>query len=184
MRIGLLTDTHIPWVGKELPREVMDALQDVDLILHAGDIYSHAVLDQLEEVAPVLAALGDDDYPSSDSRVREKHVVSISGFVLWMLHEGPPLNGSTYWLPRWLNNRVLPGEKYLKPNIIISGHEHRTVLERTDGMLQINSGSATYLGYKKGLGTVGILDLNPGAANIEIVDLKDSEKNLQYQFCL
>ncbi len=56
MLIGLISDTHIPWAVKELPPEVGEAFRGVDLILHAGDIYSHAVLDELERIAPVLAA--------------------------------------------------------------------------------------------------------------------------------
>ena len=53
MRIGLVTDTHVPWEEKELPREVLKAFEGVDLILHGGDIYSHVVLDDLETIAPV-----------------------------------------------------------------------------------------------------------------------------------
>ena len=61
MRIGLITDTHIAWEEKELPIRVMDIFQGMDMILHAGDIYSHSVLDDLEKIAPVYAALGDDE---------------------------------------------------------------------------------------------------------------------------
>ncbi len=172
----MLTDTHIPWVGKELPRVVMDTLQDTDLILHGGDIYSHAVLDQLEEIAPVLAALGDDDYPTLDSRVKEKHVVVVDSFVIWLLHEGPPINGSSYWLPRWLKHRTAVEEPYLPPDIIISGHEHRTILDHIDGILQINSGSATYLDYKEGLGSVGLLEITSGTARVELINLLNSNK--------
>jgi len=47
MRIGLLSDTHIPEARSGLPPEVKKAFEGVDLILHAGDIYSLSVLDEL-----------------------------------------------------------------------------------------------------------------------------------------
>jgi len=74
MRIGLLSDTHIPEVTRVLPHEVTQAFHDVDLILHAGDIYDPTVLDELERIAPILASEGDDDYwreTKDDRRVKE-----------------------------------------------------------------------------------------------------------------
>ena len=37
MRIGLISDTHIPTAGRDLWPQVYDALRGVDLIMHAGD---------------------------------------------------------------------------------------------------------------------------------------------------
>ena len=61
MRIGLLSDTHIPETEKKLPPELIEAFQGVDLILHAGDIYVPSVLDDLQRIAPVLDARGGAD---------------------------------------------------------------------------------------------------------------------------
>ncbi|MFC1991982.1 metallophosphoesterase family protein, partial [Chloroflexota bacterium] len=79
MRIGLLSDTHIPSVEKELPEIITSALRGVDLILHGGDIYTPSVLDDLEHIAPVLAASGDDDFGDtlSDERVKGKHILKL-----------------------------------------------------------------------------------------------------------
>jgi putative phosphoesterase len=154
MRIGLISDTHIPWERSELPPQVIEAFQGVDLILHAGDIYAHSVLDHLEQIAPVLAALGDDDYNRPDPRVQEKHVLKLEGLTLWLIHERPYIldpNG--------------------KPDIIVFGHEHRTVLERSGEVFHINSGSPTFLNYRRGLGTVAILEINSGRAEAKIIQL-------------
>lgn len=172
MRIGLLTDTHIAWEEKELPRRVLDIFQDVDLILHAGDIYAHFVLDDLARIAPVLAALGDDDYPTNDSRIKEKHILELEDLKIWLIHEGPYLPLPEPWITRWWERRSNPGETgYGKPDIIISGHEHCTRIERADGILCINSGSPNLLHYRRGPGTVGILDIENGKADIEIIRL-------------
>ena len=62
MRIGLISDTHIPTAGRDLWPQVYDALRGVDLIMHAGDLHDPAVLDWLELLAPVLAVSGNGDY--------------------------------------------------------------------------------------------------------------------------
>ena len=159
MRIGLLSDTHIPEAAKELPPEVTQAFQGVDLILHAGDIYSVSVLDDLEKIAPVLAARGDDDYASTviDRRVKDKHVLKFQGLTLWLVHEK---RYPSVWY-----------EKNDIPDIVVFGHEHRTVIEEKGDILFINSGSPTFLNYCQGLGTIGILDLDSGKPNIQILQL-------------
>jgi len=168
VRIGLLSDTHIPEVQRELPLELTEAFRGVDLILHAGDIYLPSVLDELERIAPVLAASGDDDFGGvlDDERVKEKHVLQFQGQTLWLMHQRPEYLMSQCW----------PGRHVLKegqenPDIVICGHEHRTDVQQVDGTLFINPGSPTFLSYLRGLGTIGILDINSGEADIHIVRL-------------
>jgi putative phosphoesterase len=172
MRIGLLSDTHIAWEQDKLPPQVMETFQGVDLILHAGDIYAHHVLDELEHIAPILAALGDDDYPTPDPRVQKEHILKLEGLTLWLIHEGPHNPISPSWLSlRWQNRTSPEGDKYGKPDIVVFGHEHRTVVERCDNVLYINPGSPTLLNYQPGPGTVGILELNSGKADVRIIHL-------------
>ncbi len=174
MRIGLLSDTHIPDAAKELPPEVIEAFRGVDLILHAGDLFIPSVLDDLERIAPVVVCMGDDDYPSmfGDKRLKEKHVLKLGGKTLWLTHyiTAPPM--STWWLSsqgqRWFS---LERDKDGVPDIVIFGHEHRTVMEHLDGILFVNPGSPTFLNYRRGLGTVGILDIDSGEANVRILQL-------------
>ena len=61
LRIGLISDTHIPEARKTLWPQVFDAFADVDMIFHAGDVHEFHVLDALEEVAPVYAARGNGE---------------------------------------------------------------------------------------------------------------------------
>ena len=173
MLIGILSDTHIPWERKNVPEEVVEAFRDVDLILHAGDIYSHSVLDDLEKIAPVLAARGDDDYDTGpDSRVQEKHVLNMEGLIIWLIHEGPYRPLTKQRISLWWQSRISPEhENYGRPDIIIAGHEHVAFVERFDGMLYINPGSPTYLNYRRGLGTIGLLNIVSGQADVRIIQL-------------
>jgi putative phosphoesterase len=172
MRIGLISDTHIAWEEKEIPRRALELLQGVDLILHGGDIYAHRVLDDLEAIAPVYAALGDDDYASDDARIKEKHIFDIEGKKIWLIHEGPYLPLGDQWITQWWQNRTDPSEDgYGKPDIIVSGHEHRTFVNRYDGIVNICSGSPNLLHYRRGPGTIGFLEINDGKVDIQIINL-------------
>jgi len=170
MRIGLISDTHIPEVEDKLPLQVRQVFQGVDLILHAGDIYATSVLDELERLAPVLAALGDDDYAIGDKRVKEKHILELEGQILWLVHMTPLYFSAGQWL------RQDPSElgKDARPDIIVFGHEHRTLVQRSNGILYVNSGSPTLLNYQRGPGTLGILDINSGKADARIIQLGKS----------
>ncbi len=166
MRIGLISDTHIPEAREELPPEVKKAFEGVDLILHAGDIYTLSVLDELEEIAPVLAALGDDDYPGPDDRVKEIHTLKLEGQTLWLVHMRHMLS-----FPSKTGLNRAPSEQENSPTIVVFGHEHRAVVESSRGVFYVSSGSPTLLHYHRELGTVGILELNSGKANIQIMQL-------------
>ena len=84
IRIGLLSDTHI--CNEELPLQFEQVFADVDLILHAGDIIYPRVLDELEHMAPVLAARGDEDSDGlADDRIKESHFLKLGGLSLWLV---------------------------------------------------------------------------------------------------
>ena len=191
MRIGLISDTHIPYDAKALPPQVKDLFKGVDLILHAGDIYLPSVLDELEEIAPVLAARGDDDSLSLSERVKDKHVLNFDGFSVWLTHDLPyfPLHSLHSYpftsrslhalLYRVYSSSNQEVEEALKevvgredlPDILVFGHTHEAILHRVRGFLLINPGSATFPGYKHALGTVAILTISPDKAEAEIIQL-------------
>lgn len=161
MRIGLITDTHIPDVASEVPDEVAKVFDKVDLILHAGDIYDVFVINELEKIAPVLVALGDDD-PFGllrDKRIEMKHVLNLEGHTVWLIHEPP-------WMyrPPW-------GNEGPAPDVVVHGHTHEAQIRENDGVLMVGSGSPTFLHYRRGLGTVGILEITPEGAEAQIVKL-------------
>ena len=191
MRIGLVSDTHIWQAEEALPPELIETFRGVDLILHAGDIFSLHVLDELERIAPVLAARGDDDYAYStkDKRVKDLHILKLEGLTLWLVHEkpyylnikriqsepSPDINTDEKPIhlnfQRWQSIFPFLPKKDERPAIVVFGHEHRTVVEQVDDILFICSGSPTFLGYENGLGTAAILELNSGKSEIHILQL-------------
>ena len=118
MRIGLISDTHIPEAGKEIWPEIRDAFSDVDIILHGGDITVARVLDELETIAPVLAAQGNhDDHLYEDPRVELIHHLEFEGHSLALLHRFGPIESEIDELIHiWLND--------VRPEIIVCGDSH------------------------------------------------------------
>ena len=174
MRIGLISDTHIPKVEETLPHAIIEDFRGVDLILHGGDIYALSVLDDLELMAPVLAAKGDDDDGATmtDERVKNLHVLRLEGKTLWLIHERPYTPISSSWFPLWWESRTSPEQnKYGKPDIIVFGHDHRAIVQRVHGVLFVNPGSPTFQDYVRGPGTIGILDIKSGEADVKIIRL-------------
>ena len=141
-----------------LPPQLKDVFRGVDLILHAGDIFTVSVLDELSSIAPVLAAMGDSDYfeTRNDSRVKEKHIITVEGVTIWLRHEDQ-------W--SWDTDEKLP-------DVIVFGHTHWPTLKNHGDVLLVNPGSPTYPLYKCKLGTVALLAVNSGKAEAQIIQLQ------------
>jgi len=167
MRIGLLTDTHLPSTIRDLWDEVRTVFAGVDLILHGGDIVTPRVLDWLAEIAPTLAARGNNDSGWDDPRVKDIHWLDLEGWRVAMIHDMEPEERPIAALKKC----HLKGEH---ADIIITGHTHFERLDYRDGVLQINSGSPTHPHlWSTRLGTIGILDLAPGKITAQVLRLGD-----------
>ncbi|MBI4288759.1 MAG: metallophosphoesterase family protein [Chloroflexi bacterium] len=168
MRIGLISDTHIPRDVKTLPPQVTEAFQGVDLILHAGDIYELAVLDELERVAPVLAARGNGDSAKlEDRRIKESHVLDLDGLRLGMSH------AVEYPEPPWCTLEKAMEREFGGPvDIIVSGDTHVAIVESYKGILIINPGSPTLPNGMYQLGTVGLIEICDGRLEASVIQLR------------
>jgi putative phosphoesterase len=168
LHIGILSDTHIPEAALELPPRIAEVFRGVDLILHAGDIYVPSVLDDLENIAPVLAARGDDDVGAvlADRRVQWKHVLKLQGKTVWLIHYLP----YPYPVMSWKSaSAIRKGQD--PPDIVVFGHDHCTITENLGGVLLVNPGSPTFLNYHQGAGTVGLLNIDSARNDVQIVEL-------------
>ena len=128
VRIGLLTDTHLPSDIRHLWDEVRTAFDGVDLILHGGDIVTPGVLDWLEDIAPTLAARGNNDGGWEDQRMQDLHLLDVEGWRLAMIHDMEPEDRPI----EYLRDFYLKGEA---ADIIVTGHTHFERLDYRDGVL-------------------------------------------------
>ena len=180
MRIGLLSDTHMPEVISTLPPQVGDAFSGVDLILHGGDTYTTSVLDELEAIAPVLAAAGDDDYGEflRDRRVKNRHILKFGPVTLWLAHERPYLHAFRRDGP----GKPHPEDQSSTPDIVIFGHGHRPIIQRSGDILYVSPGSLTLPNYRKDFGTLGLLTVGPHEIEVTLFQLTAVEQVSQTIF--
>jgi len=122
MTVGVISDTH----GLVRP-EAAAALHGVDLIVHAGDIGTPAVLDVLRHIAPVAAIRGNNDTAPWAMSLPETEVVEAESTHLYVLHDLGDLD-------------LDPGVAGFRA--VIAGHSHRPQLEDRGGVLFVNPGSA------------------------------------------
>ncbi len=162
MKIGLIADTHITQADRELPHQVKEAFQGVELILHAGDLIVLSVLDYLEKIAPVFATRGNGDSGlPADPRLAETRVLAISGKRIGLCHYLEPLGSLPDIMERYFNGAV---------DIIVFGDTHVANIETRDGVLLVNPGSTSLpRGLVGALGTVGILDITNDGVKAHIV---------------
>jgi len=147
MRLGIIADTH----GLLRP-EVFDAFQDVDHILHAGDIGSLDLLTELEALAPVTAVWGNTDDFSLRSRLPEIAEFELDGFAFLLLH-GHQFGSPT---PEAVN------AAYPDAEVIVYGHTHRPLLTIVDQVVTVmNPGGAGHRRFDLPA-SVGVMELEAG----------------------
>ena len=133
MKLGLISDTHIPTVAKEIPKEVETAFQGVDMVLHAGDIQVLRALDWLERIAPVYAAEGNNDEGLVDPRIKPVQMLEVEGLTVAVVHV---FNYPELPLERFFNGK---GDV----DVVVYGDTHVPEVIREDGFLRVNPGSPT-----------------------------------------
>ncbi len=152
MRVVVVSDTHAPRRWKSCPPAVAAHLRGADLILHAGDVCTAAVLDELSDYAPVRAVLGNNDGRDvADWGAPPELELDLGGLPAAMIHDSGARTGR---LPRL--RRRFPGAR-----LVVFGHSH-IPLSEADGQVRIfNPGSPT---DRRGQpqGTIGVVRIEDG----------------------
>lgn len=133
MKIGVLSDTHIPRRARSLPPILFEAFADVAMILHAGDVVSDDVLIELESLAPVYAVRGNMDPPELFSKLPLSRTIEVEGATIGLIH-GHGRSGRT-------EDRAL--KAFPQADCVVFGHTHVPMCERRGGVLLFNPGSPT-----------------------------------------
>ena len=152
MRIGVISDTHIPDRAEIIPQQVMDDFKGVDMIIHAGDLVDLKVLEQLKSACRnVRAVWGNMDPYEVRKKLPEKEVFEVSGHKIGLVHgHGAPINLLELMGSIFKNDDV---------EMIIFGHAHCAVNEEKEGVIYFNPGSPTdkiYCPYN----SYGIIEIN------------------------
>ena len=134
MRVVALSDTHAPRYWKRCPPAVAAHLDGADLIVHAGDVCTPDVLDELVAYAPVRVVLGNNDGPGVAAwGAPETLELDLAGVRVGVIHDAGPKQGR---LARM--RRRFPG-----CGLVIFGHSHIPLDVADDRLRILNPGSPT-----------------------------------------
>jgi uncharacterized protein len=134
VRIAVISDTHLPRGTRRLPERCVEELRAADLILHAGDIATAAVLADLERIGPPVHAVhGNVDEPALVVRLPEHRVVEAGGARIAMVHDAGPATGRLDRLRR----------RFPDADAVVFGHSHIPLHAERDAFQIFNPGSPT-----------------------------------------
>ena len=152
MKIVAISDTHAPRRWKSCPPRVAEYLRQADLILHAGDVCTASVLDELAQYAPVHAVLGNNDGPDVAAwGAPETLDLDLAGLKVSMIHDSGPSTGRLSRMRR----------RFPEAGLVVFGHSHIPLDESADGLRILNPGSPTDR-RRQPHGTIGLLTVADG----------------------
>jgi uncharacterized protein len=163
MRVAVVSDTHLPRGARRLPEECVRRIAAADLLLHAGDFSTAAVLRELEAIGPpVMGVHGNVDSAELRRLLPAERVVEVDGARIAMVHDAGPRAG------RLSRMRARFGER---AQALVFGHSHLPLHEQAEDGFQIfNPGSPTER-RRAPRHTMGMARVEGGRLQFELVEL-------------
>ena len=149
-RVGLISDTH----GLLRP-QALETLRGSDLIIHAGDIGTPAIIEALRRLAPVVAVRGNIDRGNWSCEFPERAIAEAGTSRIYVLHDLKELD-------------IDPASAGY--TIVVSGHSHKPSQVEHSGVLYVNPGSAGPRRFRLPV-TVARVDLERCPWEVEFVEL-------------
>jgi len=132
--VGLISDTHIPVRAKSIPKEVFKVFEDAEFILHAGDLVSLSVVDELEQISPVLAVYGNMDELDVRNKLPRMDSFKLFSWKIGVTHDPGTLFGI---------GKMREIARQNKFDVLVYGHTHRPNAKWDENILFLNPGSPT-----------------------------------------
>lgn len=152
IKVGIISDTH-----GLLRAEVKDILKECDYIIHGGDINKQAIVDELEEIAPLYVVRGNNDKEWAEHLPNELRF-EISGVRFYMVH----------------NKKFIPKDLQ-DVDVIVFGHSHKYYEEEKDGVMWLNPGSCGKRRFDLSI-SMAVMTIKSGVWGIEKVELNPELK--------
>ncbi|MCM3612050.1 metallophosphoesterase [Planococcus sp. MERTA32b] len=134
-KVLILSDTHIPARAKKLPRILLDACEEADLILHAGDWQTLDVFFELSAYTETIGVAGNVDPWEIVDRFGKKKIVTVENLKIGIVH-GDGISKTT-------EQRAVEAFAEDEVDLIIFGHSHIPIMKEINGVVLFNPGSPT-----------------------------------------
>ncbi len=161
-KVGVMSDSH-----GIVPKQIYSFFKDVDVILHAGDIGSIEVIQELRNFKRTVAVYGNCDSKYMDNEIKGLLKIDIEQVKILMTHIGG--------YPKHYEKSIVPIFKEEKPNIFVCGHSHilRVMYDKDYNFLLINPGACGRQGFHQ-VGTLVRFVIDQ--SEIKDLDVMDFDK--------
>ena len=134
-RLLIVADTHVPKRARDLPAPLWSAVDEADVVLHAGDWVDVALLDELEARARrLIGVYGNNDGPALRQRLPDVARATLGGVRFAVVHETGPAKG----------REQRCAQEYADADVLVFGHSHIPWDTTAPGGLRLlNPGSPT-----------------------------------------
>jgi uncharacterized protein len=133
MEVIVLADTHLTGGFATVGDQVLEAVAEADVVVHAGDVTSRQALNELQTLAETYAVLGNNDHDLKGT-LPESELFELAGLRIALVHDSGTKNGRAARLHR----------RFPDAELIIFGHSHVPINEPgLHGQVLFNPGSAT-----------------------------------------
>ena len=147
MKLAILSDTH----GLLRP-QVVEHLKTADAILHGGDINKPAIVEQLQQYAPLYIVRGNNDKEWAEG-IPHNLTVTLEGITFFMVH----------------NKKEVPVD-LSGVDVVVFGHSHKYVQEEKDGLLWLNPGSCGPRRFHQEI-TMMMVKIEDGTIQVEKIEI-------------
>lgn len=137
IRVGVVSDTHLPHFGRRLPLPLRRGLDDVDAILHLGDFTGDDVPALFEDIAPFEAVAGNNDGPAIIRAYGRQKIITLGGIRIGMIHGDAP--AARIPARQWARHAFAADGL----DLICYGHSHVPELAQEGQTWILNPGSPT-----------------------------------------
>ena len=129
-----MADTHLPRGSRAIPDACLERMRSAGLVLHAGDLSTVSVLEDLRALGPPVAAVhGNIDSAELRRLLPERQVVDAAGVRIGLVHDAGPARG------RLQRMRMA----FPDCDAVVFGHSHIPLHEEDAGFQVFNPGSPT-----------------------------------------
>ncbi len=160
--VGLISDTHVPKRAQDLPQKIFKIFEKVDYIVHAGDLVELAVVDELEQIAPVLAVQGNMDGVEVADAFPRMNSLKVLDWKIGVMHDPDVAFGFD-------KMRELVNQNGF--NVFVYGHTHVANVTWEENTLYINPGSPTVPASIMSKPSVAILKITKEKVVPELINL-------------
>jgi putative phosphoesterase len=159
--LAVISDTHLPRGTRRLPDACVERMRRADLIVHAGDLMTIAVLHELEACGEVVAVYGNVDDAEVRAALAPSAVIEVDGATIAVTHDAGPAKGRLARMRR----------RFPDADAVVFGHSHIPLHERAEDGFQIfNPGSPTER-RRAPAHTMGVATVRRGRLNFDLIVL-------------